>query len=153
MPQVLVQHVSRAGGVRITDTIFDEMPHRNSLAALILLKNILRQHDVDYLSDIATRYKKIAFSRNYLTKEKEVHGDLICTYCHTPHLHIEYEGMRVNHDIKATIDHIVPLSQGGEFFNEKNVCVACGVCNSRKGSMPAEEFKEIVKTFKYYKPV
>lgn len=39
----------------------------------------------------------------------------------------------------ATRDHVVPRAAGGK--QKGNLVAACGDCNSRKGSMSAEEFK------------
>ncbi len=39
----------------------------------------------------------------------------------------------------ATIDHVIPWSQGGRNTMENCVC-ACEVCNGERGDMPAEEF-------------
>ena len=119
-----------------------------SYAALVLLNDMLRKQDVDFLNEFSTIFKKIGFSRDYLTRQKEIQGDLVCTYCGQPHLIIELENMRVPHRIKATIDHIVPLSDGVDFFDEKNLTVACGKCNSTKGSKSAEEFRKIVKPYR-----
>lgn len=46
----------------------------------------------------------------------------------------------------ATIDHVKPRSQGGK--RPRNLVLACALCNSRKGSMPAHEFKAMIKAAK-----
>jgi len=40
---------------------------------------------------------------------------------------------------RATWDHIVPLSEGGE-DNYENLCIACHKCNHQKGNLSAEMF-------------
>ncbi|RUM41295.1 MAG: hypothetical protein DSY80_09065 [Desulfocapsa sp.] len=44
---------------------------------------------------------------------------------------------------RATIDHIIPVSQGGE-NNPENFVAACGFCNSRRGSIVYNDFLELV---------
>jgi len=123
---------------------FDENPHQKSLAALLLLNNELMYQDEDFiLGDLATW---LEFREQYLTKKLAENGDLVCKYCGKNHLEI---GGRAPKDLAvnnknpnlATVDHIVALSEGGEKYNEKNMCVCCKKCNSKKGSKPAEAFK------------
>jgi 5-methylcytosine-specific restriction endonuclease McrA len=40
----------------------------------------------------------------------------------------------------ATIDHVIPLSKGGNKYDESNLVIACKTCNKKKGSMSVEEF-------------
>jgi 5-methylcytosine-specific restriction endonuclease McrA len=47
---------------------------------------------------------------------------------------IELEGMRVNKNIMATIDHIEAKSKGGDLYNPKNLTCACGKCNGQKSN-------------------
>lgn len=44
----------------------------------------------------------------------------------------------------ATRDHIIPRSLGGKGLH-KNIILACQQCNSTRGSMPFEEFKEMMQ--------
>lgn len=151
MEKLQIVRSSQTGATKRIETVYYDglsVPVQ-SLAALVLLNDMLRKQDVDFLAEFSTIYKKIGFSRDYLTRQKEIHGDLVCTYCGRPHLIIELENMRIPHRIKATIDHIDPLSNGVDFFDEKNIAVACGKCNSTKSSMPAEEFRKIVKPYNY----
>ena len=115
-----------------------------SRASYVLLREHLRLQDKDYLESLATRMEMIEFSRDFLTKEKELKGDLVCSYCKKPHLVIEYEGMIVPNDIKATIDHIIAISQGGEKKNPKNIKVSCSKCNTKKGNKSLEEFLKLI---------
>lgn len=66
------------------------------------------------------------------------HPILLCYYC----------GVRLNYGkkpVKATIDHIVPLSKGGR--NElSNLVLACGRCNMTKSAKLLEDFKMTVGT-------
>ena len=133
---------SQTGATRQVEKVFfDDYVFPQSYAALVLLNDMFRKLDVDYLNEYQIRAKKIGFSREYLTEQNEIHGDLVCTYCGTPHLIIEMEGMIVPNKRKATIDHIVPLSKGVDFFDKRNLTVACGKCNSSKGSLSVDQFK------------
>jgi 5-methylcytosine-specific restriction endonuclease McrA len=52
----------------------------------------------------------------------------ICAYC------------KRQHDPDAlTIDHIIPISQGGR-HEAANICLACGTCNSSKGDKTPEQW-------------
>lgn len=53
---------------------------------------------------------------------------------------IEEANCRVPSKIKATIDHVIPTSKGGEVFNTDNVVVACETCNKKKSDMTLQEF-------------
>jgi len=69
-------------------------------------------------------------------KKKRVweNSDRCCRYCHAP---LTYKTM--------TIDHIVPQSSFKKHEDadvEENLCVACALCNSRKGSMSVKEFRK-----------
>jgi 5-methylcytosine-specific restriction endonuclease McrA len=64
--------------------------------------------------------------------------------CHYCGKRIKHDPLPVEWDRRATIDHVVPLSAGGE-NKRRNVVAACIKCNSDKGSMSADEFRAIVK--------
>ena len=141
-----IVRASQTGMTRRVETVYyNDYIFPQSYAALVLLNDMFRKLDVDYLNEYQIRARKIGFSREFLTEQKEIHGDLVCTYCGTPHLIIEMEGMIVSQKRKATIDHIVPLSEGVDFFDKKNLTVACGKCNSSKGSLSVEQFKMKLK--------
>ena len=89
----------------------------------------------------------IGFSRKHLTSIQRKEGSLTCAYCTKPNLVIELGGMKVSSNIKANIDHIVPISKGGDLFNPENIAVCCGKCNSRKSSMSVEDFLKIAKPY------
>jgi len=44
----------------------------------------------------------------------------------------------------ATLDHVVPRSQGGA-LSPANLVLACQACNNRRGVMDAEEFRALKK--------
>jgi len=57
-------------------------------------------------------------------------------------------GLRREHGYQnsATIEHLVPASQGGP-NSVWNLAAACYRCNSARGAMPVEEFALLAKTF------
>ena len=44
----------------------------------------------------------------------------------------------------ATLDHVLPRSQGGP-LTPGNLVLACQACNNRRGTMDAEEFRALVR--------
>lgn len=131
---------SGSGSTKWVDTIYFEIDKPNTYASYILLKNYYWNRDEDNLNSIANRMRMIGFSRTYLTHIQETTGSLNCSYCPKKNLIIELEGMKVPNYQKATIDHILAISKGGALFEYDNLCVACGKCNSKKGSLSVEEF-------------
>lgn len=124
---------------------FDENPHPQSWAARLLLKNELRFQDVDYLAD--ELWVWLEFREKYLKKVLAEKGELVCVYCGKRHLEIggrtpeELEKNNKNPNL-ATVDHITALINGGEKYNEKNMCVSCKKCNGKKDDKPVEAFKD-----------
>ena len=143
---VVISRTSSSGVTSQNDFIFPGEPHSHSLAAGLLLRNELRFQDVDYLEDTRDLDTWLEFREIYLKKKLQLDGDLVCAYCGKPHLEI---GGRTPQDLiknnknpnLATIDHIQPLSDGGERYNEKNLTVACKKCNKDKGSKSVDDFK------------
>ncbi len=145
MDKVKFVRKSRSGSTKQVQIIyFDDNTSVNARSSYVLLRNHLLLQDEDYISRIEIKKEKIQFSRDYLNQYKLVHGDIVCSYCNNRHLVIEEEGMRVNQNIIATIDHIIPLSKGGDFKDPKNIRVSCGKCNSKKGSLPLNTFLELL---------
>ena len=134
---------SFSGSTKEINTIFfDDFLDQKSYASYLLLKNTLQLLDKDHLTAFEARMQLINFSRSYLTSKQNENGSLVCSYCGKSNLIIELEGMNVRHFHKATIDHIIPLSKGGDMFNLKNIAIACGTCNCKKGSRSVEEFRK-----------
>lgn len=50
-------------------------------------------------------------------------------------------------DNGATMDHIIPKSQGGQ-TNESNLVCACYRCNRTRRTMKAEEFAIVAREFR-----
>lgn len=141
-PVILSKKSSRGNTVQ-QHIIFSTAPHIQSLAAGLLLRNELMLQDVNYLNSDFLSW--LEFREQYLKKQLELHGALICAYCGKPHLEI---GGRTPKDLflnnknpnLATIDHITALANGGEKYNEKNLCVSCKKCNRKKGTKSVEKF-------------
>jgi 5-methylcytosine-specific restriction endonuclease McrA len=45
----------------------------------------------------------------------------------------------------ATLDHITPVSRGGERHSLENVVCACLACNQARGTTPAVDFLFVVR--------
>lgn len=120
--------------------VHPDIPCSKSYASLILLQDELQKQDVDYLSVFFNRFQLINLSRTFLYNVQQKHGKLRCTYCGRWGLVIEFEGMKVPHHKKATIDHVVPISNGIDPFDTKNLVVACQKCNGKKGSLTLSVF-------------
>lgn len=105
------------------------IPHVQSLAALVLLTKKLAPRPAGYKTWL--RYRKHLLRKMYRTKRT-----LECHYCGKGPLkiHTDYDNEL------ATLDHVTPLSKGGERFHSSNLVVACYSCNSRKGNKSIQEF-------------
>ena len=139
---------SNSGSTKRVELVYFEITNPKTYASYVLLKNFYWENDADNLKSIANRLRIIGFSRRYLTNIQKKEGSVTCTYCKKPDLVIELEGMKVPQNIKATIDHIIPISEGGPVFDSSNITPCCGKCNGRKGSLSVEEFLKIVKPWK-----
>lgn len=124
--------------IRYAHRIYVKEPDVKSYTAYVLLRNELLLQDIDYIENETK--KRIEFSRIYLRERKEKEGNLTCKYCSRTDLIIEEEGMLVPNRKKATIDHVVPISKGGPIYDFKNIVVACGRCNGKKGNKDLEVF-------------
>ena len=71
----------------------------------------------------------------------EIDNDL-CAYCHTP------EALTVT---TFEIDHIVPVSQGGETSLD-NLCLSCPSCNRHKGARRAVSDPQTGESVPLYHP-
>lgn len=103
-------------GIKFKQIVFVEEPHQQSYAASFLHKTLSET------------------------------GDLCCSYCQKNKLIIEEEGMFVPSRKKATIDHVNPISLGGNIYNIENVIVACEECNRLKGNMTLQDFLKNYKS-------
>lgn len=128
-----VFQTSQRGHILAIDTIYFDIDKPNTLASYLMLKDYYKMQSEK--SKKAMRFRLINASRTYLTAIQNKFGKLYCTYCGKPDLVIELEGMRVNKNIMATIDHIEAKSKGGALLDPKNFTCACGKCNGKKSDL------------------
>lgn len=115
-------------GVKIRNYIYEDNPHPQSLAALLLLKRDYFRLDEHTVSQ--PWFEQLTFNTKFLEEQLEAKGDLICAYCGKKGLKIE----NPEKEFLATADHIKPKALGGDAFNNDNLAVACYACNSSKAA-------------------
>jgi 5-methylcytosine-specific restriction endonuclease McrA len=103
--------------------------HVQSYANLVLLQKVY--------SNLEQR-QWVKRRKEFLKEELAKHGKLVCHYCGKDDLKLK----STKRAEQATVDHIVPISAGGEPLDKKNFAVCCGTCNRRKASTPADDFKK-----------
>jgi 5-methylcytosine-specific restriction endonuclease McrA len=92
-------------------------------------------YDLDRAQTKAIRNERVRDADGYYTDDdiqcilKQQEGQ--CAFCRCT----------FSESLKYTVDHIVPLASGGTHW-PSNICLACGMCNSRKGAMSHAEFLE-----------
>ena len=111
-----------------------ENPHPKSLAAGVLLTRSLEEQE---------RAQWVSFRSAFLKRVEAHSGNLSCHYCGRKGLVSELPDDYSRADLKrlATLDHVVPRSQGGAEFDKGNIVVACHPCNQRKGNKMPDEFQ------------
>lgn len=75
-------------------------------------------------------------------KQKEAKGNLICAYCGSDHLVLNFHKRGLPNNKKATLDHIIPKSKGGSEYSLSNLAVSCHKCNSKKKDLMPEDFNK-----------
>jgi 5-methylcytosine-specific restriction endonuclease McrA len=136
----ITTYKSKSGSTVIKHTVYLDHPCSNSYASLVLLQDDLLKQDADYLANQYDRMELVRLSRAFLNNVLEEHGDLQCTYCRKSDLIIEEEGMKVQASRMATIDHVVPISEGADPFDTSNLVVACRICNGKKSNLTLSVF-------------
>lgn len=81
----------------------------------------------EILSEDKIEKKWTKLKKAFFQDLKEKDGDLICVYCTRV---CSQENDSLNY---PTIDHLVPVSKKGDFFNLKNWAISCKFCNGLKG--------------------
>ena len=107
--------------------VYTEDVHIQSYANLILLQRLYTQIE-------SNRWSKVC--KQFLEKELDKHKKLTCYYCNNSNLKLK---SNKRHE-QATVDHIIPKSEGGEEFNSSNFVVCCSNCNKKKSSKTFDEF-------------
>ena len=107
-----------------------EEPHMASMAALVLLNRFYHKAELAQWFD---------FRDEVLDECETVMGGLVCTYCGRDDLVREQpEGTFRQPANLATVDHVVPVSKGGERYDKGNCAVACYRCNQKKADKKPE---------------
>lgn len=153
MPSIIKYKSSPKATTAQYHIILEDVPHPQSMASAILLREYLKAQDIDYINSIDSLSAWLEFREKYLVKTFMATGDLVCAYCGRPHLEI---GGRNPEDLHknnrnpnlATIDHITALSNGGNKYDENNLCVSCKKCNNKKNNKDVEAFKAKIQNKK-----
>lgn len=143
----IITYYKSATGTRFNHVIYNEEVSLQSQSSLLLLNDYFRELDEDFLKVEKELQEYLNKRYIFLLKTKRNEGDLVCHYCHKPHLEIGYRSVKMcnlnNKNSKlATIDHKVPVSSGIDKLDVKNWVVSCKKCNNRKGSKSYDEFKK-----------
>ena len=90
-----------------------------SLSSSILLNADLRSRDVDYIT--SDWRIQLAYNVEFLKKQKKKYQVLNCSYCPKENLFINEDFTRQPEtEFLATVDHIVPISKGGDKLSYDN---------------------------------
>lgn len=130
---------TRTGKVKYVHKFITRIPSIKSRAAYLLLKDKLRAQDETYKHIHGGRFKWLKFRKRFLIQYKEIHDRFICKYCGRPDLH---ESERKRDDWQVTLDHIIPLSKGGQMYDNSNLVISCTLCNKIKDSDSLKTFEE-----------
>lgn len=117
--------------------VLSDNPNTTSRAAYILLINKLY-----HLSETAVhRSVWLNFRDKWFMKLLRAGVEMKCVYCEETNLD------PFTKDLKRliTVDHILPLSRGGNLFDENNFDLCCYTCNQKKGTRTKEEFLNVRK--------
>lgn len=118
---------------------------------LAAIRSFNRQQDAlryDALPDDVKKVKACAKVRSNRKKLVFLSGSQNhrCCYCGYKTWHpdiVDYVKINRSHQTRATLEHLLPDSQGGT-FNLANLAMACGECNNARGVLPLEEFMQSI---------
>jgi 5-methylcytosine-specific restriction endonuclease McrA len=144
--KVITYFKSKTGTTKCNYIIYNDNVSVKSQSSLILLNEYFRERDVDYLKSMMVLQNYLNKRHIFLLKTKKTEGDLVCHYCNKKHLEIGFRSVilcNANNDNKnlATIDHVVPVSSGIDPLDESNWVISCKKCNTEKGDMDYNKFK------------
>jgi 5-methylcytosine-specific restriction endonuclease McrA len=134
---IITESRSKSGHSRSIHIIINEPESPQSFSSYILLKNNILMNilnDIDNLRYSTLTSKEICHKKFRLSihKNKSIflkNKKHICNYCKKDLL-----------PDQVTIDHIIPISNGGYIFNWNNLAISCKRCNINKKSQTVEEF-------------
>lgn len=112
-------------------------PPVTSLAALTLLQRKYHSEDKSHM-DWLRLMKFRAWRMNQLMKTPDAKGGLTCAKCKKQGLQ-PWAGNKKKH-IVATLDHIIPIVEGGAWNDPNNTQILCYQCANKKshGEGPKE---------------
>lgn len=126
-------------------------PYPGSRAEYILFREKLRQQDDDFQKELNIREQlksgktnKTILRKIFFKKIRRKYGCLVCEICGKRNLIRAESGCTIGQHNMATIDHKIPLSEGGFKYTFSNWICACWLCNFKKDNRRA------VKTNKGY---
>lgn len=137
---ILISKTSGSGRTHWTHSIYLEPVNPKTYANAVLLKNYYQRNDSDFLESFEGRMVRIAYSRATLSTWQTKLGSLFCVYCNKPDLIIELDEMKVSQDVKATLEHLNPISKGGDPFDLNHIVCACGKCNGQRSNKDLNTF-------------
>ena len=127
------------------------MNQAHSFFKYILFKIELAKLDRDIQANAVLREmviaKEITFAaiKKIYLKKMERLNKLFCIYCQKP-LKIYTVKGNLPEDM-ATIEHVIPLSEGGLKYHESNFACACPKCNNKRKTLPVHQISETQYTF------
>lgn len=94
------------------------------------------------------RIKWLRFRDVFVASQREIK----CFYCGRPLVSdapdvvkhptdVIFKRKKLPRRVCATVDHVVPISRGGERWDEANLVIACDRCNNKKAAMTVEEWE------------
>ncbi len=114
--------------------VFSAFPTRGSMAEMVLLQDQLAEEERASWANRAQKtkdfrqsdeWRKLRFQL-FAENQKKNEGKILCEYCG------RVCNRKFEDAAQATVDHIVPLSEGGDGFDRSNLIVCCRRCNRAK---------------------
>ena len=110
-------------------------PSIQSQAAYLLLKNLYKLRERKEGRATVPEWRRwLTFRNKYLRRQRRLtKGNLVCAYCGDGYLDANRNNpFRKRNRKVATVDHIIAISKGGSYYDERNMCVCCDRCNNNK---------------------
>ncbi len=136
---------------KVLHLVHTEEPHISSFAAAVLLHRSCQRIDEDYIEDADFKFRLAAGTinkgviRRVFFRRLQKQGRLFCVLCKRDDLIVRYPSRRKKKalpvkrrendpDNLATIDHIIPLCEGGLKYSTRNMMCLCNSCNNKKSN-------------------
>lgn len=114
-----------------------------SILNYILLKEEYKLNDLEYIKEKEIKKEiskgnlyNIGIKKSFFKKIKKKFGKLKCQVCGNDDLIENGIGRGKQPDNLATIEHIIPISEGGFKYIETNYLCTCNKCNNKRGIKP-----------------